>query len=59
MRIKSLAFRNVGPFGSKGVRLDGFMPELNVVCETNEFGKSTVLKSLEMLLFKPFSSADQ
>jgi len=59
MRIKSLAFRNVGPFGSKGVRLDGFTPELNVVCETNEFGKSTVLKSLEMLLFKPFSSADR
>lgn len=59
MRIKSLAFRNVGPFGTKGVRLDGFTPELNVVCETNEFGKSTVLKSLEMLLFKPFSSADR
>ena len=59
MRIKSLAFRNVGPFGSKGVRLDGFTSELNVVCETNEFGKSTVLKSLEMLLFKPFSSADR
>lgn len=56
MRIKSLAFRNVGPFGSKGVRLDGFTPELNVVCETNEFGKSTVLKSLEMFLFKPFST---
>ena len=59
MRIKSLAFRNVGPFGSKGVRLDGFTPELNVVCETNEFGKSTVLKALEMLLFKPFSSTDR
>ncbi len=59
MRIQSLAFRNVGPFGSEGVRLDGFTPELNVVCETNEFGKSTVLKALEILLFKPFSSADR
>lgn len=59
MRIKSLSFRNVGPFGAEGVRLEGFTPGLNVVCETNEFGKSTVLKALEMVLFKPFSSADK
>lgn len=59
MRIKSIRFRNVGPFGEAGVKLDGFTPGLNVVCETNEFGKSTVLKALEMLLFKPFSSADK
>ena len=59
MRIKSLSFRNVGPFGAEGVRLEGFTPGLNVVCETNEFGKSTVLRALEMVLFKPFSSADK
>ena len=59
MRIKSIRFRNVGPFGADGVRLDGFTPGLNVVCKTNEFGKSTVLSALEMLLFKPFSSADK
>lgn len=59
MRIKSIRFRNVGPFGANGVSLDGFTPGLNVVCETNEFGKSTVLKALEMVLFKPFSSADK
>ena len=59
MRIKSLSFRNVGPFGEAGVRLDGFTPGLNVVCETNEFGKSTVLKALEIMLFKPFSSLHQ
>ena len=59
MRIKSISFRNVGPFGVTGVKLDGFTPGLNVVCETNEFGKSTVLKALEMILFKPFSSMDK
>jgi len=59
MRIKSIGFRNVGPFGAQGIRLEGFTPGLNVVCETNEFGKSTVLKALEMILFKPFSSADK
>ena len=59
MRIKSISFRNVGPFGSDGVKLDGFTSGLNVVCETNEFGKSTVLKALEMILFKPFSSTDK
>ena len=41
------------------MHLDGFSSGLNVVCETNEFGKSTVLKALEMMLFKPFSSADK
>ena len=59
MRIKSLSFRNVGPFGEAGVRLDGFTSGLNVICETNEFGKSTVLKALEIVLFKPFSSLHQ
>lgn len=59
MRIKSISFRNVGPFGAEGVKLDGFTMGLNVVCETNEFGKSTVLKALEMILFKPFSSTDK
>jgi len=59
MRIKRIRFRHVGPFGAQGVTLDGFTPGLNVVCETNEFGKSTVLKALEMVLFKPFSSADK
>jgi len=39
--------------------MDGFTPGLNVVCKTNEFGKSTVLRALEMVLFKPFSSADK
>lgn len=59
MRLKSISFRNVGPFGPAGVKLDGFTRGLNVVCETNEFGKSTVLKALEMMLFKPFSSTDK
>lgn len=59
MRIKSLSFRNVGPFGAQGIHLEGLTPGLNVVCETNEFGKSTVLKALELVLFKPFSSADK
>ena len=59
MRIKRVSFRNVGPFGSQGVTLDGFSSGLNVVCETNEFGKSTILKALEMVLFKPFSGADK
>lgn len=56
MKIKRLSFRNVGPFGSKGISLDGFSSGLNVVCETNEFGKSSILKALEMILFKPFST---
>ena len=59
MRIKRISFRNVGPFGAEGVTLEGFSDGLNVVCETNEFGKSSILSALEMTLFKPFSSADK
>ena len=59
MRIKRLSFRNVGPFGREGVSLDGFSHGLNVVCETNEFGKSTLLDALELVMFKPFSSTDK
>ncbi len=59
MRLTSLKFRHVGPFGAEGVALEGLSAGLNVVCETNEFGKSTILKALETVLFKPFSSADK
>lgn len=59
MRLISLRFRHVGPFGETGIALDGLTSGLNVICETNEFGKSTVLKALETLLFKPFSSSDK
>ena len=56
MRIQSIRFRNVGPFGADGIRLDGFTPGLNVVCETNEFGKSSILDALQLILYRPFSS---
>ena len=56
MRLHALRFRHVGPFGAGGVALEGLVPGLNVVCQTNEFGKSTVLRALEMFLFQPFGS---
>ena len=59
MRLTSLKFRHVGPFGAQGVSLVDLSEGLNVVCQTNEFGKSTILKALETVLFKPFSSADK
>ncbi len=59
MRLISLRFRHVGPFGEDGIALEGLTSGLNVICETNEFGKSTVLKALETFLFKPFSSSDK
>lgn len=59
MRLTCLKFRHVGPFGAEGICLDDLSDGLNVVCETNEFGKSSILKALETILFKPFSSADK
>ncbi len=56
MRLTSICLRNVGPFGSEGVRLAGISPGLNVVCETNEFGKSSILDALQLILYQPFSS---
>jgi len=57
VRLTSIRLRNVGPFGAEGIRLDGFTPGLNVICETNEFGKSSILEALQLILFEPFSSA--
>jgi len=59
MRLTGLKFRHVGPFGAEGIALEGFTPGLNVICETNEFGKSTILTALEIVLFKPFGSGRQ
>jgi len=59
MRLLSLRFRHVGTFGADGVALDDLSSGLNVISETNEFGKSTILKALEIFLFKPFSSFDK
>jgi len=59
MRLLSLRFRHVGTFGAEGVALDNLSSGLNVISETNEFGKSTILKALEIFLFKPFSGADK
>ena len=59
MRLISLRFRHVGTFGADGVALDDLSSGLNVISETNEFGKSTILKALEVFLFKPFSSSDK
>ncbi len=59
MRLTSLKFRHVGPFGADGIALENFSHGLNVVCQTNEFGKSTLLEALAIFLFKPFSSTRQ
>ena len=58
MRLEAFRFRNLGPFGSQGVAVEGLRGGLNVVTEANERGKSSLLSGLELLLFKPHTSLD-
>ena len=59
MKLEAFRFRNLGPFGEAGVAVSGLRDGLNVVAEANERGKSSLLAGLELLLFKPHTSADR
>ncbi|MCQ8185467.1 AAA family ATPase [Parvularcula maris] len=51
MRFSSIKLQHVGRFGEEGVALEGLSPGLNLLCEPNEFGKSTIFEALSQALF--------
>lgn len=55
MRIRRLSIENFRKFRAPVV-LDGFSDGLNLVCEPNESGKSTVLEALRAALFERYNS---
>ena len=59
MKLEAFRFRHLGPFGADGVSVDGLGGGLNVIAEPNERGKSSLLKGLELILFRPHTSWDR
>jgi uncharacterized protein YhaN len=55
VRLLAIELRNVRRF-TDPVRIDGIADGLNVLCEPNESGKSTVFDAVQALFFVPHRS---
>lgn len=58
MKLRAISLNNVRRFTSE-TRIDGIDDGLNVLCEPNEFGKSTLFDAVQALFFKPHGSRDK
>ena len=58
MRIRSITLTNVRRF-TDTARVEGLSDGLNVLCEPNEFGKSTLFDALQAVFFKAHTSSDK
>lgn len=58
MKIRAITLSNVRRF-TYPVQVDGIGDGLNVLCEPNEFGKSTLFDALQAVFFKPHGSRDK
>ncbi|MCB1310877.1 MAG: chromosome segregation protein SMC [Pseudooceanicola sp.] len=58
MRIRSITLDNVRRFTAPA-RVEGIGDRLNVLCEPNEHGKSTLFDAIQALFFKPHGSRDK
>lgn len=58
MKIRAITLTNVRRFTSSA-RVEGITDGLNVLCEPNEQGKSTLFDALQAVFFKPHGSRDK
>ncbi|TNF13024.1 MAG: chromosome segregation protein SMC [Rhodobacteraceae bacterium] len=58
MKIRSITLNNVRRF-TEPARVAGIDDGLNVLCEPNEHGKSTLFDAMQALFFKPHGSRDK
>jgi len=58
MRLRSISLTNVRRF-TDTVRISGVRDGLNILCEPNEFGKSTLFDALQAVFFKPHRANDK
>lgn len=58
MKLRSITLNNVRRF-TEPARVDGLGDGLNVLCEPNEHGKSTLFDAIQALFFKPHGSRDK
>ncbi|MCB1343406.1 MAG: chromosome segregation protein SMC [Pseudooceanicola sp.] len=57
MKLRAITLENVRRFTS-AVRIEGLADGVNVLCEPNEHGKSTLFDALQAVFFKPHRSQD-
>ncbi|MEM9963983.1 MAG: AAA family ATPase, partial [Asticcacaulis sp.] len=55
MKITALRLHNVRKFGGRGIAIENISDGVNVLCEANEYGKSTCFDSLHALFFQSYS----
>lgn len=58
MKLRAVTLENVRRFTAPA-RIDGIGDGLNVLCEPNEHGKSTLFDAIQALFFKPHGSRDR
>ena len=56
MILQAIRIRNVGKFGKKGLAIENIPSGLSMLSQPNEFGKSTLLRALKIVLFEKHSS---
>ena len=56
MKIRAIELTNVRRFAGQTARIDGIGDGITVLCEPNEFGKSTFFDALHALFFQPHRS---
>lgn len=59
MKLTALRLHNVKRFGGRGIAIENIGKGVNVLCEANEFGKSTCFDALHALFFSPYSGTPQ
>ncbi|NUH64765.1 AAA family ATPase [Sulfitobacter sp. S0837] len=58
MKIRSITLNNVRRF-TDPAQVAGISDGINVLCEPNEHGKSTLFDAIQALFFKPYGSRDK
>ncbi|MEY8842701.1 AAA family ATPase, partial [Cribrihabitans sp. XS_ASV171] len=58
MKIRAITLDNVRRF-TEATGVEGVADGLNVLCEPNEHGKSTLFDAIQALFFKPHGSRDR
>lgn len=56
MKIRALVLENVRKFGGKRVSIDDIGDGITVICEANEFGKSTFFDAIQAAFFEKHSA---
>ena len=57
MKIRALTLENVRKFGGRRATIDGISDGISVICEANEFGKSTFFDAVHAVIFEKYTAS--